>query len=588
MDRNWNVDSVPASYEFRVLLPWYKEPIFILIVFFGSILICLSLFYAISRYLWLEKLVTNRTVELSAANQNLQEEVDERTRIEEALRESKERLSLALQSSGMGTWDFDIHTGTHSWDDHVSQLFSLEASALGNEDFLAMILPDDRKQILSKITAAITENKDIDTAYRILWSNGSIHHVSIRGKLCRNQDRQADRITGVIWDITEYKKLEEQLRQSQKMEAVGKLAGGIAHDFNNLLTIILGYSDIAIRKFSASDPMQNIINEIKKAGERASALTKQLLAYSRKQVLQPQVFDLNDLIANLNAMLRRLIGEDIEFVTAASSTLGMIKADPSQVEQIIMNLVINSRDAMPGGGKLTIKTRMENFLEPRLFPQFDIEPGPYVVLSISDNGCGMDSDTVKQIFDPFFTTKDIGKGTGLGLSMVYGIVKQSGGYIYVYSELGHGTTFNIYFPRIEEGEAKSAVEKPDTQLHTGYETILLVEDEESVREMITHILRDSGYTVFETSCGTEAYSLFETNKEKISLLITDVILPKINGREIAGYLTSIKPALKVLYISGYTDDAVVHHGVLEEQIAFLQKPFSPHFILMKVREMLDA
>jgi CheY-like chemotaxis protein/two-component sensor histidine kinase len=382
---------------------------------------------------------------------------------------------------------------------------------------------------------------------------------------------------------------EKQLVQSQKLEAVGRLAGGISHDFNNLLTVILGYSDITKRNLPEGDPLRRNVDEIIRASERAASLTRQLLAFSRKQVMQPRVFDLNDVVNDLEKMLRRMIGEDIELRVSADRDLGNIKADPVQLEQVIMNLVVNARDAMPKGGKLSIETANVYLDESYSREHVSVVPGHYVMLAISDTGCGMNEETRQRIFEPFFTTKEQGKGTGLGLSMVYGIVKQSGGNIWVYSEEGHGTTFKSYFPRVtaqaeEYKRSARAFEAP-----AGSETILLVEDAELVRTLARQVLETAGYRVLEAANADAAIRLCEKmNGDRIDLLLTDVVMPGMSGNEMSRILLQRQPDMPVLYMSGYTDDAIVQHGVLEAGINFLQKPFTPAALAFKVREVLDA
>jgi two-component system cell cycle sensor histidine kinase/response regulator CckA len=394
----------------------------------------------------------------------------------------------------------------------------------------------------------------------------------------------------VIWigrDITERKILEEQLRQSQKMEAIGQLAGGIAHDFNNLLTAITGYSDLTLRRLQAEDPLRSNIEEVKKAGERAASLTRQLLAFSRKQVLQPKVFDLNSVISELEKMLQRLIGEDIELRTVLGVEPGSVKADPGQIEQVIMNLVVNARDAMPYGGKLTIETKNIYLGEEYAHHRSAVDPGSYVMLAISDTGIGMDEKTQARIFEPFFTSKEAGKGTGLGLSTVYGIVKQSDGNIWVYSEVGRGTTFKVYLPRVDESvqEYKRGTEvEEDLQ---GTESILLAEDEDTVRRLARDVLEMYGYRVLEAPNGGAAFLICERHKEPIHLLVTDVIMPEMSGPELTDRLIRLRPEMKVLYMSGYTDNAIVHRGVLDEGTNFIQKPFTPNALARRVREVLD-
>lgn len=381
---------------------------------------------------------------------------------------------------------------------------------------------------------------------------------------------------------------EKQLVQSQKLEAVGRLAGGISHDFNNLLTVILGYTDISKRNLQEGDPLLRNLEEIGKASERAAALTRQLLAFSRKQVMQPKVFDVNTVVNDLKKMLRRMIGEDIELRVSTQADLGNIKADPVQLEQVLMNLVVNARDAMPRGGKLSIETSNVYLDESYAHDHVGADPGEYVMLAISDTGCGMDEETRQRIFEPFFTTKESGKGTGLGLSMVYGIVKQSGGNIWVYSEEGRGTTFKIYFPRVtaqaeDYKRSNGVIEAPK-----GSETILLVEDAALVRTLARQVLETAGYRVLEAASAEAALKLCETiNGTRIDLLLTDVVMPGMSGNEMSKILAKKQPNMPVLYMSGYTDEAIVQHGVLEAGINFLQKPFSPGALALKVREVLD-
>jgi signal transduction histidine kinase len=386
----------------------------------------------------------------------------------------------------------------------------------------------------------------------------------------------------------ELERSEEQLRQSQKMEAIGQLAGGVAHDFNNLLTAISGHSELCLKRLAPSDPLHRHIEGIKRSGDRAAALTRQLLAFSRKQILQPKIIDLNHIVVDMNKMLQRLIGEDVDLLMGLGADLGKVKADPNQIEQILLNLSINARDAMPKGGRLTIETSNVNLSEEFSRGHIAVSPGQYVMLAVSDNGCGMDAETQAHIFEPFFTTKEVGKGTGLGLATVYGIVKQSEGTIWLYSEVGCGTTFKIYLPCVERPMKAVEVETDNFELLAGTETVLLVEDEEVVREMATEILRDSGYQVLEAKHGHEALTLGRQHAGIIHLMLTDVVMPQMSGRQLAEQLTPLRREMKVLYMSGYTDDAIVHHGVLEEGTAFIGKPFTPSALARKVRELLDA
>jgi PAS domain S-box-containing protein len=411
--------------------------------------------------------------------------------------------------------------------------------------------------------------------------------VNVGGQAIRDDNGDVVQYEGGIEDISERKRLEEQLFQSQKMEAIGTLAGGIAHDFNNLLTAIIGYSQLVASRLAEGDPMLREIQEISRAGSRAAELTSQLLAFSRKQVMQLKVVNLNTIVENISKMIGRLIGEDIELVASLDPGLGQIRADPGQMEQVIMNLAVNARDAMPKGGKLIIETGEMLLDEAYARLHLQVRPGPFVMLAVSDTGCGMDSETRSQIFDPFFTTKEPGKGTGLGLSTVYGIVKQSGGDIWVYSEPGRGTTFKVYLPCVEQAVAHSPRE-PLQMKTTGTETVLLVEDESLVRELAAVVLRDRGYQVLEASGGQDALRIARRHKGRIHLLLTDVVMPEMSGKELSERIKSTRSDINVLFSSGYTNDAVLHYGVLDGEIEFIQKPFTPNTLANKVRELLDA
>jgi hypothetical protein len=394
-------------------------------------------------------------------------------------------------------------------------------------------------------------------------------------------------ISSGIRDITERVALEERLRQSQKMEAVGRLAGGVAHDFNNLLTVILGYSQILADGLPAGR-LADSTSQIKSAADRAAGITRQLLAFSRKTVLSPRIIDLNDIMLNLDSLLRRLIGEDIEVLTVPARDLGSVKADPGQIEQVIMNLALNSRDAMPQGGKLTLETANVQLDEKYAGEHQPISAGNYVMLAVSDTGLGMSPEVQARVFEPFFTTKEVGKGTGLGLSMVYGIVKQSGGYIWVYSEPGSGTTFKIYLPRVDQPAESAGADKRPSSVQRGTETILLVEDDPQLRQLSSSVLAHCGYKVLAASSPEEGLEVCRANHQEIRLLVTDVVMPRMNGRQLAEQVLKISPQTRVLYISGYTNNAIVHYGVLDPGLWFLPKPFTLSALIAKVREVLDA
>jgi two-component system cell cycle sensor histidine kinase/response regulator CckA len=415
-----------------------------------------------------------------------------------------------------------------------------------------------------------------------VWTrvNMSVHRDSVG---------RAQYFISVIEDITERRALEAQIRQTSKMDAVGRLASGVAHDFNNLMSVVLSYSELLAADLKDGDPMRADLDEIRAAGQRAVELTRQLLAFSRQQVLQPQVVDLNEIVGTMEKMLRRLIGEDVELFVASASTNGKVMVDPGQMEQVIMNLAVNARDAMPGGGSLTIATEEVELNEVYAAEHIGVKPGPHLMLAVTDSGTGMDKATQARMFEPFFTTKEAGKGTGLGLATVFGIVRQSGGTMSVDSEPGRGTTFKLYFPRADRvAVVRSSSRPPDGRHLRGAETVLLVEDEECVRTLARTILTKYGYRVLEAPGGHEALLLCDQYRAPIDLLLTDMVMPRMNGRQLAERLLSLRPELKVLYMSGYTDDAVVRHGIEDATIAFIQKPITPETLARKVRETLGG
>lgn len=393
-------------------------------------------------------------------------------------------------------------------------------------------------------------------------------------------------VSAAIVDISARKKMEDQLRLSQRMEAIGRLAGGVAHDFNNLLTVILGSCDTLAGELPPGHPALRKVETVRKAGASAADLTRQLLAFGRKQILQPQLVEPKAIVNGVASMLSRLIGENIKLKVSADPAAGFISADPGQLEQVLLNLAANARDAMPNGGSLSIEVGNAELDETyrKLHPP--AVPGPYVMIGVTDTGCGMDRKTQSQIFDPFFTTKEFGKGTGLGLATVYGIVKQSGGYIWVYSELGRGTVFKVYLPRVERPAPRTALTDPDGVPQRGTETILVAEDSESLREIACEYLESIGYTVIEAGCGTEALQRSSEFQGTIHLLLTDVVMPEMNGRELADQIIQKRPGIKILFTSGYTDDAIVRHGVLEPGVSFVQKPYRPKALARKIREVL--
>ena len=402
----------------------------------------------------------------------------------------------------------------------------------------------------------------------------------------RDANGRASSIISVSRDVTERKRLEAQLQQAQKMEAVGRLAGGIAHDFNNMLTAVKAYSEFLLEDLDQADARRTDVQEIAKAADRAASLTRQLLAFSRKQVLQPRPLDLNEVVEGMEKMLRRLIGEDVQIVTRLDSNLRLVEADPSQIEQVIMNLAVNARDAMPDGGTITIETRNET-LE-RVEPDWAIAPGAYVALVITDTGIGMDAQIRAQIFEPFFNTKPVGKGTGLGLSTVYGIIKQSGGHVSVFSEPGRGSTFKVYLPHIDTSEANPVLGPAMSRLPRGSETIVLVDDDEGVRAVARRILQRAGYTVLSAPDGVEAIRLIDESGGDVHLLVTDIVMPGLGGRDLVTHVRDTYPELRVLFVSGYTEEGIRRHGVLGTESAFLEKPFTSERLAQKVREVLDT
>ncbi len=389
-------------------------------------------------------------------------------------------------------------------------------------------------------------------------------------------------------DITERKRLEEQLYQAQKLESVGRLAGGVAHDLNNVLTVIIGHSQMALRGLPEGAPLRGRVEEISLAGERAAALTQQLLAFSRKQVIQPRPIDLNAVVVEMNKMLRSLLRENIEMVTRLDPELGQVMSDPGQINQVLMNLMVNASDAMPDGGRLIIQTSNAELDRNFADEHPDVTPGPYVLLEVSDTGAGMDENVQQHIFEPFFTTKDVGEGTGLGLSTVYGIVRQSRGWIGVSSEPGKGTTFQIYLPRVDVPVEPEKVVARGGGPRQASETVLLVEDQEDVRKLARSVLETSHYRVLEAAGGAEALALAREHAGPIHLMLTDVVMPGMTGKELAGHLKPLRPEMKVLYMSGYTENIIAHGGFLETGIAFIAKPLTPDALLAKIAEVLDA
>jgi two-component system cell cycle sensor histidine kinase/response regulator CckA len=532
---------------------------------------------------------------LPAVSRELEEAAQRRRRraAEVALSEAKDRMRFALDAANVGTWEAHIVERKADWSARAEMLHGLREGEFGGtfEAFIATVHPDDRDRVRRQVAESRRGGQaEARTEYRVIWPDGSIHWIVDVGRTFYDADGTPVRAAGVSMDVTAQRNLEEQFHQAQKMESIGNLAGGIAHDFNNLLTAILGYSSVLLEDEAAGlqpEVVRSFIEEIQKAGERAASLTNQLLAFSRRQMIQPTVLDINAVIGALDRMLQRLIGEDIELTTNLDPTLGSTRADPGQIEQVIMNLVVNARDAMPTGGKITIETRNTELDEAYSRQHIAVPPGRYVMLAVSDTGTGMTPAVQARIFEPFFTTKPKGRGTGLGLATIYGIVKQNHGDIWVYSEPGKGTSFKVYLPRVDD--APIAVPAKATTVPTGRgEAVLLVEDDHRVRKLARELLTRNGYEVIEGADAEDAIRVAASYHKPIDLLLTDVVMPGMSGRLLAQRLAEHHPHLKILYMSGYTDDAIVHHGVLTPDIAFLQKPFTPSTFARAVRDVLDT
>jgi len=506
-----------------------------------------------------------------------------------AAEESQARLTMAVEQAGESI----VVTDTRGAIQYVNPAFE-------------RITGYDRVEVIGQNPRILKSGRQDPAFYKVLWQtlrrgevwrgtflnrrkDGTLYEEDAVISPVRDPSGRVVNYVGVKRDVTDVRRMEEQLRQSQKMEAVGRLAGGVAHDFNNLLTAISGYSDLLLHRLPEYSTLRRDVEEIRKAGDRAAALTHQLLAFSRRQVLQPKVLDLNAVVTNMGQMLRRLVGDNVELSTDLSTSLSRVKADPGQIEQVIVNLAINARDAMPDGGRITLATADADLSPAYAVAHPEVRPGPHVLLSVADTGHGMDDETQAHLFEPFFTTKDRGKGTGLGLATVYGIVQQSGGHIRVNSAADSGSTFLIYLPRVDapEDDHQGEVRPPLPRPSPGTETVLLAEDEEGVRRFAREILSGNGYKVLEAGNGREALLLSEAHRGEIHLLLTDVVMPKMSGRELTERIRPLRPDLRILYMSGYIDDAILRQDVLEDGVPFLQKPFTSEGLARKVREVLD-
>jgi signal transduction histidine kinase/ActR/RegA family two-component response regulator len=508
---------------------------------------------------------------------------------EAKLRRNEALLRIAGRAAKLGGWTVELPDFSRTWSDEVCAIYEVPSGTTPTpEEAGAFFVPGSREIVTHSIERCFEEGTPFDHELEVITAKQRRIWVRAIGHAERDDDNRIVRVQGALQDIDDRRKLEDQFRQAQKMEAVGKLAGGVAHDFNNLLSVILGHASLAFNSLKDDDPMRARLEAISTAGGRAANLTRQLLAFSRKQVLQTRVLDLNHVLATVEKMLMRLLGEDIKLSFLTASAPCKILCDPGQIEQVVMNLVVNARDAMPHGGTITLETGHVQLDADYAASHHGVTPGPHIMLAVSDTGIGMDPATQTRIFEPFFTTKEVGKGTGLGLSTVWGIVTQSAGHIWVYSEPGQGTTFRIHFPRVDREVDSMRVEPASLEDLRGSETILLVEDDGQLLTLLRSILRGNGYNVIEAQNGGEAFLVSEQFQAKVHLLLTDVVMPRMSGRVLAERIQLMRPDIKVLYMSGYADDAIVHHGVLDAAVAFLPKPITPDALLRKVREVLNA
>ena len=517
--------------------------------------------------------------------------------IERELREAQGRATLRATEASFATLVEHAPVGIYrsspegrflSVNAAVVRMLGYETAAeVLNLDMARDVYADaaERQRLVERDTYSDRQYDNVEATWK--RRDGRLLTVQLSVRAVRNAAGRVDYYETFVRDVTDQRRLQQQVLQSQKMEAVGRLAGGVAHDFNNLLTVITSYSDLLLEDLAPGDAKRDDLEQVRKAADGAAALTRQLLAFSRQQVVEPRVVSLNTVVEGLQKILRRVIGEDIEVTIALAPDLGSVRADVGQLEQVLMNLVVNARDAMPTGGRLTVETANVEHDPEYARDREAAAVRRFAMLAVTDTGCGMDEATKARIFEPFFTTKETGKGTGLGLATVYGIVKQAGGFIWVYSEPGQGTSFKIYLPAVD-ATAERTTAAATTPAPRGTETVLLVEDAAAVRAVTKQMLERQGYTVLEAPDGEAGLRLAQRHRGVIHLLLTDVVMPRVGGRELAEQLTRLRPDVKVLYASGYTDDSVVRHGILESGTAYLQKPFSPESLARKVRDVLDA
>jgi len=513
--------------------------------------------------------------------------------VEEELHRSQEALELANEAAGLGTWDHDLVTGELRWDARAKALFGLPPEApVTYRAWVEAIHPDDLLTAEEVLERALRDRQAFSTHYRVIWADGSTHWLAVIGRGSYSpRTGEALRMRGILLDITERKRTEERLQEVLRLEAIGRLAGGIAHDLNNMLVAILGFSDLLAQSMGVNDPRLEDVKQISEAAARSADLTRQLLAFARRELIRPRRLDLNNVVRYAGGILRPVLGENIGLVLQLSSTVGAIHADPGRVEQILMNLVLNSRDAMPQGGRVTVETAAVTLEAPApavLQPESEAPPpGRYAMLSVTDTGYGMDSDTLQRIWEPFFTTKPAGQGTGLGLSVVYGSVKQSGGFVSVDSEVDRGTVIKVYWPEILQ-ETDQLGDLPVRPAERGRETVLVVEDERVVRALMVRTLRGFGYRCLEADDAGEALRVLKREAGHLDLVVTDVVMPGISGGDLGARLAEQYPTMPVLYTSGFADDDVIRRGLLDATRPFLQKPFTPTDLGRKVREVLDS
>ncbi len=536
----------------------------------------------------LQNLVELRTSDLSMTNTWLHQEIGERKRIEAALRDSEKRFRELADFLPQTIFEIDVEGRITFANRNALVNFGYTQDDLGRGlNASQMVAPEDREIAMQQMMGVMQGETSAGREYKAIRRDGSSFPVIIYSNPIVKEGIPLG-LRGIIVDITEHKRLEQELFRSQKMESVGRLAGGVAHDLNNFLTTIVGYSELGMMKLETTQPLYKDLEEILRASDRAAKLTRQLLAFSRRQITEPEVINFNDVLGEMGKMLRHLIGEDIDLETSLAENLRSVKVDPGQIEQVIANLAINAKDAMPNGGKLTLETANVRLDGEFVSEDVVVAPGDYVKLSVNDTGVGIAKEDKEHIFEPFYTTKKEGKGTGLGLATCYGIVKQNGGYIWADSKINKGTTFKIYFPCVEEISKAPAKQESKEPLGKGDETILLVEDERSVRTISARLLREKGYRVLEAANGKEALTIaasFESGQ--IHLLVSDIVMPELGGRELADQLLPEHPDMKVLFISGYPGEDVARRGGLSHGLVLLQKPFSPTLLEKEVRRCLD-